>query len=170
MWPFGCCPYLYKCGGIAPIKATDAMTQPVGQRNGQLFTEPTGGGGDGAYFVTAETKKSEIESALESGSIIVMLNDDHIMYATSKRRNNANTGDLYVFAACDIYVTTRYLYTCEAVFFDNDTGNIISSVFSLPIEKMGNITIGGTEYAATRKALAITENGVTTTYYVADIT
>lgn len=40
----------------------------------------------------------------------------------------------------------------------------------LSIETRGKITIGGTEYAVTRKALAITENGVTTTYYVADIT
>lgn len=38
---------LFKCGGIAPIKATDEMTQPVGQRNGQLFTYPSGGGGGG---------------------------------------------------------------------------------------------------------------------------
>lgn len=41
---FGCDSGIYKCGGIAPIKATDDMTQPVGQRNGQLFTAPTGGG------------------------------------------------------------------------------------------------------------------------------
>ena len=41
---FGCGSGLYKCGGLAPIKATDEMTQPVGQRNGQLFTAPTGGG------------------------------------------------------------------------------------------------------------------------------
>lgn len=41
---FGCGSCLYKCGGLAPIKATDEMTQPVGQRNGQLFTAPTGGG------------------------------------------------------------------------------------------------------------------------------
>lgn len=34
---------LYKCGGIAPVKATDDMTQAVGQRNGQLFTLPSGG-------------------------------------------------------------------------------------------------------------------------------
>lgn len=42
---------LFKCGGIAPIKANDEMTQPVGQRNGQLFTYPSGsGGGGGAVF------------------------------------------------------------------------------------------------------------------------
>lgn len=38
----GCDSGLYKCGGIAPVKATDDMTQPVGQRNGQLFTTPSG--------------------------------------------------------------------------------------------------------------------------------
>lgn len=44
------------------------------------------------------------------------------------------------------------------------------------LETEGKITIGasmysaGTKYAVERKALAITENGVTTTYYVADIT
>lgn len=37
-------------------------------------------------------------------------------------------------------------------------------------ENVGKIKISGTEYTVTRKALAITENGVTTTYYVADIT
>lgn len=39
---FGCDSGIYKCGGIAPVKATDDMTQPVGQRNGQLFTKPGG--------------------------------------------------------------------------------------------------------------------------------
>lgn len=37
-------------------------------------------------------------------------------------------------------------------------------------ENTGKIKISGTEYTVTRKALALTENGVTTTYYVADIT
>ena len=47
---------------------------------------------------------------------------------------------------------------------------------SIVLETAGKITIGanyyttGTTYTVTRKALAITENGVTTTYYVADIT
>jgi len=31
---------IYKCGGIAPVPATDDMTQPVGQKNGLLFTTP----------------------------------------------------------------------------------------------------------------------------------
>lgn len=31
---------IYKCGGIAPVPATDDMTQPVGQKNGLLFTSP----------------------------------------------------------------------------------------------------------------------------------
>lgn len=48
------------------------------------------------------------------------------------------------------------------------TGNKSSADLSL--ESRGKITIGTTEYTVTRKALAITENGVTTTYYVADIT
>lgn len=37
-------------------------------------------------------------------------------------------------------------------------------------ENAGKIKISGTEYTVTRKALTITENGTTTTYYVADIT
>lgn len=48
------------------------------------------------------------------------------------------------------------------------SGNKTASDLSL--ETRGKITIGGMEYSVTRKALAITENGVTTTYYVADIT
>lgn len=37
-----CCgPYTWSA--LSPIKATDTMTHPVGQRDGQLFTEPTGG-------------------------------------------------------------------------------------------------------------------------------
>ena len=37
-------------------------------------------------------------------------------------------------------------------------------------ENAGKIKIGSTEYTVTRKALTITDGGVTTTYYVADIT
>lgn len=39
---FGCPSDIYRCGGIAPVKATDDMTQPVGQKNGLLFTAPGG--------------------------------------------------------------------------------------------------------------------------------
>ena len=39
---FGCPSDIYRCGGIAPVKATDDMTQPVGQKNGLLFTKPGG--------------------------------------------------------------------------------------------------------------------------------
>ena len=45
MYDCACPSGLYKCGGIAPVKATDDMTQAVGQRNGQLFTLPSGGTG-----------------------------------------------------------------------------------------------------------------------------
>lgn len=38
---FGCPSDIYRCGGIAPVKATDDMTQPVGQKNGKLFTAPS---------------------------------------------------------------------------------------------------------------------------------
>ena len=34
----------------------------------------------------------------------------------------------------------------------------------------GKITIGNTAYTVTRKALSITDNGITATFYVADIT
>ena len=105
-----CC--LFKCGGIAPIKATDAMTQAVGQRNGQLFTYPSGGGGGASDYETLDNKPS-INSVTLSG---------------------------------------------------NKTANDLS------IETRGKITIGGVEYTVTRKALEITDNGVTTTFYVADIT
>ena len=110
IWPFGC-PYLYKCGGIAPIKATEAMTQPVGQRDGQLFTEPGGGGGSSDY--------DDLDNRPQINGVTL-------------------TG--------------------------NKTANDLS------LETRGKITIGGTEYTPTRKPLAITENGITTTYYVADIT
>lgn len=36
-----CNPYTWSA--LSPIKATDDMTHPVGQRDGQLFTRPTGG-------------------------------------------------------------------------------------------------------------------------------
>lgn len=111
IWPFGC-PYLYKCGGIAPIKATDEMTQPVGQRNGQLFTEPGGGGGGTSDY-------DDLDNRPKINSVTL-------------------------------------------------TGNKTASDLSL--ETRGKITISGTEYSVTRKPLAITENGITTTYYVADIT
>ena len=37
-------------------------------------------------------------------------------------------------------------------------------------EDKGKITVGGASHTVTRKALTITQDGVTTTYYVADIT
>lgn len=43
IYDYACPSGLYKCGGIAPVKATDDMTQAVGQRNGQLFTLPANG-------------------------------------------------------------------------------------------------------------------------------
>lgn len=104
------CPYLYRCGGIAPIKATDDMTQAVGQRNGQLFTRP---GGSGSSDYDDLTDKPQINGVTLEGN-----------------KTSAQIG----------------------------------------VETRGKITIGGVEYAVTRKSLAITENGVTTTYYVADIT
>lgn len=33
----------FSYGAISPIKATEDMTHPVGQRDGKLFTTPTGG-------------------------------------------------------------------------------------------------------------------------------
>lgn len=45
IYDYACPSGLYKCGGIAPVKATDDMTQAVGQRNGQLYTFPSGGTG-----------------------------------------------------------------------------------------------------------------------------
>lgn len=45
-----CC---HRCGGISPVKATDAMTQPVGQRDGQLFTTP----GEGVVFPVDKTEE-----------------------------------------------------------------------------------------------------------------
>lgn len=36
-----CNPYTWSA--LSPVKATDDMTHPVGQRDGQLFTAPTGG-------------------------------------------------------------------------------------------------------------------------------
>lgn len=34
---------IFRPGALCPIEATDAMTSPVGQRDGQLFVAPTGG-------------------------------------------------------------------------------------------------------------------------------
>lgn len=33
----------FRPGALCPVQATDAMTEPVGQRDGQLFVAPTGG-------------------------------------------------------------------------------------------------------------------------------
>lgn len=53
--------------------------------------------------------------------------------------------------------------------FTGDTSVVVSRV-DTPLEKRGTIGVGSLNYAVQRKPLAITENGVTTTYYVADIT
>lgn len=52
---------------------------------------------------------------------------------------------------------------------NNDSGFITSSALDSK-ENVGKITVNDIEYTVTRKALSITDNGVTTTYYVADIT
>lgn len=52
----------------------------------------------------------------------------------------------------------------------NDSGFITDSYHDDTKENLGKITISDIEYTVTRKALSITDNGVTTTYYVADIT
>lgn len=38
---FCCAPYTWSA--LSPVKATEDMTHPVGQRDGQLYTAPTGG-------------------------------------------------------------------------------------------------------------------------------
>ena len=155
MWPFGCCPYLYKCGGIAPIKATDEMTQPVGQRNGQLFTTPGGSGSNGIFWAEyGVTSYTDVKNAIDAGKYVVVKKNDRVGVLI----DITNTFLLFC-ASFETHNYIMYLYP-NNTWTETDTA----------LEKRGKITIGGVEYTPTRKALAITENGVTTTYYVADVT
>lgn len=81
-----------------------------------------------------------------------------VTYAAPVDSVNGQTGTVSLF----IPSTTSELA--------NDSGFITDSYHDDSKENVGKITISGTEYTVTRKALSITDNGVTTTYYVADIT
>lgn len=60
---------LHKCGGISPVKATDDMTKPVGQRNGKLFTFPDENGlkiQDSSEIVVNEIDEETVELYLDN--------------------------------------------------------------------------------------------------------
>lgn len=80
-----------------------------------------------------------------------------VTYAAPVSSVNGQTGDV----SLSIPTKTSDL--------NNDSGFITSSDLDSK-ENVGKITVNDIEYTVTRKALSITDNGVTTTYYVADIT
>lgn len=51
---------IFRPGALCPVQATDAMTEPVGQRDGQLYVAPTGGVPD-----VTETDNGKIATVLE---------------------------------------------------------------------------------------------------------
>lgn len=54
---------LGRCGGLSPVAATDDMTQPVGQRDGQLYTKPVAA----AEGLTDIEDTEEIVAEIEDG-------------------------------------------------------------------------------------------------------
>lgn len=88
---FGCPSDIYRCGGIAPVKATDDMTQPVGQRNGLLFTAPGGTGlpdpedlPDGEIIVTydGEYIAQPYDEVINLGNIVTPGTAGNVMTST----------------------------------------------------------------------------------------
>lgn len=88
---FGCPSDVYRCGGIAPVKATDDMTQPVGQRNGLLFTAPGGTGlpdpedlPDGEIIVTddGEYIAQPYDEVINLGNIVTPGTAGNVMTST----------------------------------------------------------------------------------------
>ena len=88
---FGCPSDIYRCGGIAPVKATDDMTQPVGQKNGLLFTKPGGTGlpdpedlPDGEIIVTydGEYIAQPYDEAINLGNIVTPGTAGNVMTST----------------------------------------------------------------------------------------
>ena len=88
---FGCPSDIYRCGGIAPVKATDDMTQPVGQKNGLLFTKPGGSDlpdpadlPDGEILVTydGEYIAQPYEDVINLGNIVTPGASGNVMTST----------------------------------------------------------------------------------------
>ena len=88
---FGCPSDIYRCGGIAPVKATEDMTQPVGQKNGLLFTKPGGTGlpdpedlPDGEIIVTddGEYVVQPYDEVINLGNIVTPGTAGNVMTST----------------------------------------------------------------------------------------
>ena len=173
-----------KIGGLTLSAAIAAANKiPAGGTTGQVLAkksgtaydlewkDPEGGGGGGGgddVFVAIKdtTTFSEVYAAYLAGKSIFA--------------KDATYNRIYVLVE---YVHNNYVnrFTFTGAKGSWDWGPAIGELIleegdgwtmggDTLLEKKGVISVGNYEYEVQRKALAITENGVTTTYYVADIT
>ena len=113
------------------------------------------GGPDGIFWAEyGVTSYADVKAAIDAGKYVVVRKNDRVGILISI------TNPFLIFAAP--FATRNYI----VFLYSNNTWTETEYIY----EQQGKITVGSTEYTPTRKALAITENGVTTTYYVADIT
>lgn len=125
-----------------------------------------GGGGDGVFWaVQGVTPFNDIKTAYLAG-MPVMARDTYGGIYLLIDRFVDEFHDVFVFTqAHGASVYGENGITELTVNSSNQWANVSNT-----LENSGVITVEGSSYAVQRKALAITENGVTTTYYVADIT
>lgn len=91
-----CNPYTWSA--LAPIKATPEMTHPVGQRDGQLFTAPTGGTPDpsealNGYILQVVAGEWQATNALAEIGSQVNSNRQAIAYLQTRISTVENTLD-----------------------------------------------------------------------------
>ena len=132
-----------------------------------------GGGGGGADIFIAEfgnytehpTTLAEIQAAVADGKIVYAKYDSGGYFAPLAFVNNY-MATFVSFGTDDETALTTYADLYVMVCTEGDYWTILQPNY----ERKGKLSIGSNTYSITRKPLAITENGVTTTYYVADIT
>jgi len=124
-----------------------------------------GGGGEEVFWaIRGTTPFNDIKNAYLAGKV-VMARDGHEIFVLCDRSQD-EFNDVFVFtAAYGAHVYGENGITELTVNSSNQWAKESNT-----LENSGVVTVEGTSYAVSRKALSITENGVTTTYYVADIT
>lgn len=121
----------------------------------------SGAGETEIVWVTELSLMSEILAALNAGKV-VMLNVYNGIYMATK---------FYDSDYPTVYFTSCMTGSAiEEYLAAGPDGETTWTSTTRKVNVAEKIKVGGTEYNITRKALEITDNGVTTTYYVADIT
>ena len=140
---------------VCPVvdNATSFLMVANLDENNQWETD-TGDGGDIFWAEFGVTLYDDVRAAITAGKFVVAKYGNKVGVLVESPTS-------FITFVC-LMSAHVYFWTLASM----DTWTETEATY----EKRGKITVGNTTYTPTRKALAITENGVTTTYYVADIT